>query len=366
VNRTDAFRTDFAYKVPEAENKSKSLRYARLVNRVAREIRDEFPGVLVGHATYIDIQWPPRGIQLEPNVVSWVAVYWRDAAHPLAADSASPINFFFFDILRQWKDTQPGRLIAYEYYMGMEVQKSLPYPMSEVICRDWPNLKKLGVEGATIQSWSANHNSYGLNNLAFARNGWEDRVDHEALLNDYLAGMFGSAAAEIKPLFVKMIAALKRVETEGPGVSPWLEGYDAKTTGGITGGSFLPDAYTIVYLLEQVGQKFLDGALQRAKEKAANDRERRSVANLAAMAVYWRMAAGALSLDLRAKRAEKNGDRSSAASLLLEAAGGCDHVFAYLNSLPQRGWISVATTPQWPRLAASFRDRAAKLGGSAG
>jgi hypothetical protein len=49
VNRTDAFRADFDYKFPEAENKSKSLRYARLVNRVAREIRDEFPGVLVGH-----------------------------------------------------------------------------------------------------------------------------------------------------------------------------------------------------------------------------------------------------------------------------------------------------------------------------
>jgi hypothetical protein len=220
-------------------------------------------------------------------------------------------------------------------------------------------LKKLRVEGATIQSWSANHNSYGLNNLAFARNGWEDRVDHEALLNDYLAGMFGSAAAEIKPVFVKMIAALKRVETEGPGVSPWLEGYDATKT---TGGSFLPDAYTIVYLLEQVDQKFLDGALQRAKGNAANDRERRSVASFAAVAAYWRMAAGALSLDLRARKAEKNGDRSASAALLRQAADGCDGVDEYLKTLPQRGWISVATAPQWPRLAAAFRDRAAKQG----
>jgi hypothetical protein len=105
--------------------------------------------------------------------------------------------------------------------------------------------------------------------------------------------------------------------------------------------------------------------LQRAKGKAANDRERCSVANLAAMAVYWRMAAAALSLDLRAKRAGKNSDHSAAAALLRQAAAGCEGVDEYLKTLPQRGWISVATAPQWPRLAAAFRDRAAKQGTSA-
>jgi hypothetical protein len=242
--------------------------------------------------------------------------------------------------------------------MGMEAQKSLPYPMSEVICRDWPNLKKLGIEGATIQSWSANHNAYALNNLAFARNGWEDYVNHAALLDGYLSGLFGSVAGELKPLFERMIAALQRVEKEGPAVSPWMAGYDGTRT---TGGSFLPDGYTVVYLLDQVGTDFLERTLQRAREKASDERERRQMAHFSAVVAYWRSAAAALELDLKAKKAEKDGNRSTAAALLLQAAEKCEGTAEYLKTLPQRGWISVATPRQWPRLATDFRKRAQEL-----
>jgi hypothetical protein len=346
------------YKFPEAENKNKAYRYARLVNRVAREIRGEFPDTLIGHAAYDDIQWPPRGVLLEPNVVTWVAIYWRDAANPLAADSGSPVNRFFFDILEQWKATQKSHVILYEYYMGMEAQKSLPYPMSEVICRDWPNLKKLGIEGATIQSGSTNHNAYGLNNLVFARTAWQDRVDHKKTFDDYLQGMFGAAAPEIRPIYERLIAALQRVEKEGTAVSPWMSGYDGTTT---TGGSFLPDGYTIVYLLDQLGTDFLENALRRASAKASNDRERQQIKNFVAMTRYWSLAAEAFAFDLKAQKAEKAGDRRAAVSLLLDAAELCERVDSYLKTLPQNGWIYLTTPRQWPRLATDFRKRAQDL-----
>lgn len=196
-------------------------------------------------------------------------------------------------------------------------------------------------------------------NLAFARNGWEDRVDHQALLDGYLSGMFGSVARELKPVFERMIAALQRVEKEGPAVSPWMAGYDASKT---TGRSFLPDGYTIVYLLDQLGTDFLEHALQRTREKPSDERERRQVAHFAAVVAYWRLAGDALSLDLKAKEAEKDGNRATAASLLIEAADKCERVTEYLKTLSPRGWISVATPRQWPRLAADFRKRSRELG----
>jgi hypothetical protein len=343
------------YKYPGGENKNKTLRYARLVNRVAKEVAQEFPNVLIGHATYTDIQWPPRDFQLEPNVVSWVAIYWRDAANPVSPDSGSPVNRFFYDILTQWKASQKSHVILYEYYMGMESQKSLPYPMSEVICRDWPHLKKLGIEGATIQSGSTNHNSYGLNNLIFARTAWQDQVDHKQAMDDFLLGMYGSAAPEIRPIFEKLVAALQRVEKEGSAVSPWMSGYDDKTT---LGGSFLPDAYTIVYLMDQLGVDFLQQSLQRAAQKASNDRERRQVKVFAVVTEYWRLAAEALSLDLRSKKAEKLWDHRAASALSLEAADMCDRIDNYLKTIPQNGYIYVTTPRQWPRMAADFRKRA--------
>lgn len=356
----EALRPDFSmqYKTPEGENKSKCLRYARLVNHVAREIRTEFPDVLVGHSAYVDIQWPPRGIQMEPNTVTWVAIYWRDGAQPLSADSPSPVSRFFVDILRQWRPAHLGHLIAYEYYMGMEAQKSLPYPQSEVICRDWPYLKKIGIEGATIQSWSANHNAYALNNLAFARSGWEDQVDHQALFDGFLSGMFGSVASEIRPIYERLLAAWRRIEKEGPAVSPWMENYDGSKT---SGGSVLPDAKSVMYLLDQVGADVLHGAVERARQKASDDRERRQVEHFAAIVAYWRMAADALTLEMKAKRAERQGDRALAASLLNQAVDQSERVMAYLKTLPQRGWISVATFQQWARVTSSYRKRARAL-----
>jgi hypothetical protein len=125
-----------------------------------------------------------------------------------------------------------------------------------------------------------------LNNLAFARNGWDDRVDHQALLDGYLSGMFGSAAGEIKPIFERMIAALKRVEREGPAVSQWLSPMMGQKR---LGAAFFLTATQLficsrVWALsfwmrhfESLGPEFLDAALQRAREKASDARERRQV-----------------------------------------------------------------------------------------
>ena len=48
-----------------------------------------------------------------------------------------------------------------------------------------------------VQKWADGtlaNNGIGLNNLAFARCGWHDEVNHEALMDGYLTGMFGAAA----------------------------------------------------------------------------------------------------------------------------------------------------------------------------
>ncbi len=354
----DAFRPYLGNKLPAAENKSKSLRNARLVNHVAREVRDEFPHVLVGHAAYVDLEWPPEGLKLEPNVITWFAIYGRDGAHPLAADSPSPTNRFFFDLIRKWRQVHPGHLTVYEYYMGMDAQRSLPYPMAEGICRDWPNLKRIGVEGAIVQSWSSNHNSYGLNNLAFARLGWNDQVDFEGLMDEFLLGMFGRAASELKPVFVRMQQALKSVEAGTAGDSLYLSTYDVSD---ITKGSFLPDAYNIGYLLEQIGGDFLDGALGRAKQKAADARERRQVEYFAAVTVYWRKSAEALGIELRAMQAHRKGDKPRAAELYRQALVKEQEASDYARTLPPRGWMSVTLPRVWRRSLNELKERLAEV-----
>ena len=84
--------------------------------------------MLIGYAAYTDLIRPDLEIPLEQNVAVWVAIYWRDSSRPLAENSTTPINSYFLDVLKQWRRMHNGKVITYSYYMGMNAQKTLPYP----------------------------------------------------------------------------------------------------------------------------------------------------------------------------------------------------------------------------------------------
>lgn len=263
-------------------NRAKTRRYALLVNECARAIHKEFPNVLVGSAAYVDLVWPDPKVRLEPNVVTWVAIYWRDGARVLSAGSPSAKNRAYFDCLRMWRKLHPGKVILYEYYMGMSAQKSLPYPQDRVIVRDWPELESIGVLGATIQCMPSVTNTYTLNLAAFARLGWGEKVDPAALQTEYLQGMYGAAAEAVRPIYDAFHEAWRRAE-EGPDDSPDL--------GSKQGTAVSPNGRSIVLIMDILGEDNLDRIINSARAAASNERERRQVNTLSLMADYWKQAA---------------------------------------------------------------------------
>ncbi len=275
----DAFRKFRGHRSRDGMNPSKSRRYARLLNAVARALREEFPGVLVGAAAYVDLQWPPEGEVLEPTIVPWVAIYWRCAAHPLAPDACA-MNRLFDEVLESWKRAHRGPLIVYEYYMGMGAQKSMPYPMAEVIIRDWPRLKALGIGGATIQSRGPSHNTYALNYLAFARCAWETAADAGQVRDEFLLGMFGAAAPALKPIYERF--AERWAAAAAGAASPYLKPVPPAV------GCVLPNSRNVAFLLDDATERLLDDCLARAAALPLDDRERRQVAAFRAAAGYWR------------------------------------------------------------------------------
>jgi len=324
-NPEDAFKdwgvTDS--RKPEGINHSLAARYARLVNRVARAVRDEFPDVLVGSAAYVDLAWPPQDIALEDNVVTWVAIYWRDAAQPLSPSPTTSHNNFYFGTLRQWRAYHPGRLTLYEYYMGMNAQCSLPYPMSEVICEDWPHLRKLGIDGATIQCTTTVHQSYALNMLAFARCGWQAKVNHAALLDEFLSGMFGAPGKAIRTIYAGLLNAIRRLADDGVVLQPRGD--------------------NIAYFIEQVGRKEIERALTEATQLATTDRERRQVERFTTYMHYCLLAATASQtrLDIESGQPDTNVLRQRAIEDEIPA------VLAFIEQHPLPGWTSPAHGARW-------------------
>ncbi len=345
VDPKDAFRpyTGGTSTTAARADVSKSLRYARLVNTVARAVAKEYPGRWVGHAAYNDLRWPPQGIAMEPNVVTWFATNYRDNAHPLSADSPSEMNRFLFDILRQWKQVHPGKVILFEPFMGRDLMKSFPLPMAEAVCQQWPHLKRLGIDGAIIDCWSSNHETYCLQNLAFARSGWEDEVKVEEVFEDYLTGTFGAAAPQARPVFAGLQEAVRLIAQEKAPRSLFL----SRLAPGYLG----PDAATVGYFLEQIGEQ----ALRRAAAPAHGGREEAQVRTLAAMLEYWRRGAAVMRLEVLADRAAKEGRKGEATALYQKAIAASNEIILYISAQPPRGWISISTLGAWHETAMRWR-----------
>lgn len=333
---SEAFKKDHT-----GENRSKSNRYARMLNAVASAVHSEFPDVLVGGAAYVDMVYPPRDVQLDTNTMMWVAMYWRDGCRPIAPENTSTLNKTFWDLLKQWKEVYRGRLIVYEYYMGMSCHVSMPYPMSEVICEDWKNLKRLGIEGATVQCWSSNHSTYALNLLAFARCGWYDEVDHDEVLNDYLLGAYGSVANDLRPIFEGMIQGMRKL-ARGK-------------------NNLLPSGDSSGYFLDSIGRDTIRRALQSAGRNAQSDGERHQVERLSAAVRYWEMVADLYGAQAKATELEKS-DQAAALKILDQAVNQqWPQLHQYLTTMPL-GWLEVTVDrkPYWA-VVDKMRDAATKL-----
>jgi len=332
----DAFRP-----AGSAENCAKSNRYARLLNAVARAIRDEFPDVLVGGSAYVDMVYPPRDVPLEPNTTVWVALYWRDGCRPMVPDSTSYANKRFFDILKQWRKVYRGRLIAYEYYMGMSAQKSLPYPMSEVIIEDWRHLRRLGIEGATVQCRTNCLNAYTLNMLALARSGWYDEVDHAALLDYYLVGAYGSVADEVRPIFERLRQRMRDWARER--------------------GPLMPNGDNVRYFVDSASRALFHKALTAAQQKAASDRERRQVQRLSAVVGFWELAAEFYELNYQSGQLAKSDPK--AALELLETAINQQwpRIRQYMETSVPPGWLDPTALSENRWCSSRMKDTAAEL-----
>jgi hypothetical protein len=332
------------------ENRSKSRRYARLVEAVARGISDEFPGVKIGMAAYRDLIFPSPEINLPENSLCWVALHWRHAHTEISPRSPSEVNRFFAEILRRWREVFRGELILYEYYMGLVVHRSLPFPVWETICREWPILRDVGVGGATVQLFGTNHEVYGLNALAFARCGWEERVDPEEVLAEFLEGVYGAAAPAVRPLFERFAEAVREVEgrddvaLQGP---PFGLG---------AGHGLQPTGKSVVFFLDRIGDQFARECFNEARRLAGTEREARQVAALAAAFEYWEMAA---EFARRCDEAERCADEAPkrAVRLYREAVQQVsEQILPACRNLPA-GWFAAGGDAWWERMAGQAQER---------
>jgi len=162
------------------------------VNRVAAEIADERPNVLVETLAYQDYEQAPSGIELHPNVLIRFAPirlnFGRRLDNPaIAANRRARTN------LAQWSKIA-SRIYVWNYYTNFADFLS-PYPNLRVIDHDFRTLVGLGMRGLFAQNQqSRGTQMQALRCYLLARLMWRPDLDGRAEIEEFCRLYYGEDA----------------------------------------------------------------------------------------------------------------------------------------------------------------------------
>jgi hypothetical protein len=323
--------TEVAYR-RSYRDPNKTVRYTRFVNDVARLVGATRPDVELSALYYHDIDPPPEGVTLEPNVQPCLAHYWRCWRHPL--DHPDCENAYFNRITEEWAELYPGRVVIYDYLMGMSCYVSLPWPIVPVMHSDWKRYQQMGIAGATIQSQACHFTVYGPTYSAFARMGWDIDASTSDLALPYFEDLYGESAAPVVEMVEILEERFRSDESDPENVEHVDPTYRKEFPHCLN-----PTPDTVARLLDDDTIARMDRCLAEAQTQARGDRVRTNVAKLGAVLAYWKLAYGFHQALGEARRLARR-KSSQTAHALETCIGLCEGVMSYLEHLSHRDGVA--------------------------
>ena len=172
-----------------------------LVNYVAEKIEPEFPDVAVDTFAYQYTRKPPRTLKPRANVIVRLCSIECNFREPL--DHAS--NAAFLEDLENWSKIC-RRLYIWDYTTDFK-NYVLPHPNWFTLGPNMRLFQKYGVRGVfeqgAYQGWGGEMGE--LRAWVLAQLLWNPQADDRALINEFLDGYYGKAAAEPIRRYLELI-----------------------------------------------------------------------------------------------------------------------------------------------------------------
>lgn len=187
--------------------------WIEFVNRVAREVRREYPDHIITTTGYANRNSPPHGVTVEENVWLLFAAIWSDTFHAFD-DPKSWQMARQGQMLRQWREVCP-HIFMYNYAYATITSAGTPVPLSRKHCRDLPLLKQWGIVGF-LDEWRAVHAESGIYpRYLRAHLMWDAGLDADALLAEFFADWYGQAAQPARAFWDALERALEETPLLG-------------------------------------------------------------------------------------------------------------------------------------------------------
>jgi len=162
------------------------------IQRVAAEVRKEFPDKYITTNGYANRNVPPTGIQSDPKIWIMFAAIWSDTMHA-------------YDNPRSWQTLRQGKMLEqwakqydnvwmYNYLYYMLAGCGAPIPLAHKHAHDMPLYKKWGVvgffdEGRTVRGESGIFPTYLRTRMM-----WDTKLNMQKEMNEYFTNWYGPAA----------------------------------------------------------------------------------------------------------------------------------------------------------------------------
>ena len=167
--------------------------YHDMVRDVAAQLGKVRPDLTLYFGAYINYCRPSPGLKLTPNLTALFAPYWRCINHRI--DEECPINSHYADDIRAWCECKAGgKVVIYEYYMGVNFYLSLPQIFHRTIFEECAFYRSIGVDGIATQFHPPHWSVYGINFVAMAKALRGEKEDEAVPW--MMQRLFGADAAE--------------------------------------------------------------------------------------------------------------------------------------------------------------------------
>ena len=179
--------------------------YIRFANDVAEAVEKEFPNVRIDTFAYTFTRKAPTKTRPRHNVVVRLCDIECDFARPLA-DASAAKNAGFAKDLAEWRRIAGGNLFIWDYLANF-TSYMMPHPNISQIA---PNIRLFAENGAVgvFEQGDAlcSAGSFAaLRHYLAAHLLWNPADDEKLLVDEFLAGYYGKAAAPILKKFIAVV-----------------------------------------------------------------------------------------------------------------------------------------------------------------
>ena len=189
----------------EEDGGAKSGPYIRFANAVAEAVEKEFPDVRIDTFAYVFTTEPPAKTRPRHNVVVRYCTYKCDIARPLD-DPDSPKNSAFRGYLEAWSRIAGGNLFIWNYLADFHTYM-MPHPNVSQIAKDVRLFAKNGAVGVFEQgdALCSAGTFAGLRHYLASHLLWNPGDDENRLMDEFLVGYYGKAAAPHMRRFIEFL-----------------------------------------------------------------------------------------------------------------------------------------------------------------